>query len=103
MKDKKTQWSTDEKARMVLQTFSPGASVAGPCRQHNLAPRTLYNWKERFLAGGRGSLEGSDAAALARSHRRGASSLKRIIGECAVANEALKKTLGGERERARRA
>ena len=49
-------------------------------------------------AGGRGSSGGSDAAARARSHKKEVASLKRIIGEYAVANEALKKTLEGDRE-----
>ena len=50
MKDKKTRWSADEKIRLVLLTFNPQTNVAELCRQHNLAPRTIYGWKEKFLA-----------------------------------------------------
>ena len=39
MNDKKTRWSTDEKIRIVLQTFNPETKVAELCREHNLAPR----------------------------------------------------------------
>ncbi len=95
MTDKKTRWSTDEKIRIILQTFNPETSVAELCRQYNLVPRTVYMWKERFLTGGRSSLGGSDAARQAKQHKREVESLKRIIGEYAVANEALKKTLEG--------
>ena len=98
MTDKKTKWSTDEKVRIVLQALDPRTSMAELCMQHNLAPRTVYGWKERFLEGGRGSLEGSDAASKAKRHRKEVASLKRIIGEYAVANEALKKTLEGDTE-----
>ena len=98
MTDKKTIWSTDEKVRIVLQTFNPQTSMAELCRQHNLAPRTVYDWKERFLAAGRGSFDGADAAVRVRRHKREVEHLKRIIGEYAVANEALKKTLEGSRE-----
>lgn len=98
MTDKKTQWSTDEKVRIVLQTFDSQASMAEICRQNNLAPRTIYNWKEKFVAAGRDSFDGSDSAAKARNHKKEVSQLKRIIGEYAVANDALKKTLEGSRE-----
>ncbi len=95
MTDKKTRWSTDEKIRIVLQTFKPETSVAELCRQHNLVPRTVYLWREKFLAGGRSSLDGSDAARQSKRHKREVESLKRIIGGYVVANEALKKTLEG--------
>lgn len=98
MKDKKTQLSTDEKMRIVLQTLDSQTSMAELCRQHNLAPRTVYQWKEKFLAGGRGSLDGSDLASRTRNHRKELARLKRIIGEYAVANDALKKALEGDRE-----
>ena len=95
MTDKKTRRSTDEKIRIVLQTFNPETGVAELCRRHNLVPRTVCLWKEEFLAGGRSSFDGSDAARQAKQHKREVDPLKRIIGEYAVANEALKKTLEG--------
>ena len=61
MADKKSRCSAEEKTRIVLQAPNPRASMAEICREHNLAPRTAYGWKEKFLAGGRGSLEGPDA------------------------------------------
>ena len=98
MTDKKSRYSTDEKVRIVLQTFNPQTSMAEICREHNLVPRTVYGWKEKFLAGGRGSLDGPDASKQAKRHAKEVASLKRIIGEYAVANDALKKALGGNLE-----
>ena len=60
------------------------------CRRHSMIPRTIYNRREKFPAGGRSSSEGSDMAAQARRHRK-AGSLKRIMGEYAAADGALKK------------
>ena len=65
--------------------------MAKICREHNLAPRVVYGWKEKFLAGGRGSLEGPDASKQTRWHKKEIASFKRIIGEYAVTNDALKK------------
>ena len=97
MNDKKTRWSTDEKIRIVLQTFNPETKVAELCREHNLAPRTLYTWKDRFLHGGRESLGSPGSGRTLKRHAREVEILKRIIGEYAVANDALKKTSGGGR------
>ncbi len=69
MTDKKSRWSTDEKIRIVLQTFNPQSSMAEICREHNLVPRTVYVWKEKFLAGGRSSLDGPDASKQVRRHK----------------------------------
>ena len=72
--------------------------MAKICREHNLVPRTVYGWKEKLLAGGRSSLDGPDASKQSKRHKKEIASLKRIIGEYAVANDALKKALEGGRE-----
>ena len=41
MTDKKSRWSTDEKVRIILQTFNPQTSMAEICREHNLVPLTV--------------------------------------------------------------
>ena len=98
MTDKKSQYSTDEKVRIILQTFNPQASMAEICRENNLVPRTIYGWKEKFLAGGRSSFEGPSAAKQTKRHQKEIATLKRIIGEYAVANDVLKKALEGRLE-----
>ena len=98
MTDKKSRYSTDEKVRIVLQTFNPQTSMAEICREHNLVPRTVYGWKEKFLVGGRSSLDGPDVSKQAKRHAKEVASLKRIIGEYAVAINALKKALEGNLE-----
>ena len=95
MTDKKARCSTDGKIRIVLQTFNPETKVAELCREHNLAPRTLYTWKERFLQGGRESLGSPGSGRTLKRHAREVEILKRIIGKYAVANDALKKTSVG--------
>ncbi|MBI1658626.1 MAG: transposase [Thaumarchaeota archaeon] len=93
MTDRKSR-STDEKVRVVLQTLNPQASMAEICREHNLVPRTVYGWKEKFLTDGRSSLDGPDVRKQVTRHKKEISSLRRIIGECAVANDTLKKRWG---------
>ena len=71
MASKKTKWSTDEKIRIVLQTFNSETKVAELCREHNLAPRTLYVWKEKFLEGGKESLKSPNTGKTLKKHARG--------------------------------
>lgn len=47
--------------------------------------------EEKFLAGGRSSLDGPDASKRVLRHKKEITSLKRIIGGYAVANGVLKK------------
>lgn len=82
----------------MLQTLSPQASMAEIYREHNLAPKAVYGWKEKFLAGGCGSLEGPDTSKQTRWHKKEIASLKMIIGEYAVTNDACKKALEGRLE-----
>ena len=70
--------------------------MAEICREHSLVPRTVYVWKEKFLTGGRSSLDGPDASKQVKRHKEEVASLKRIVGEYAVVNDVLKKALGGE-------
>ena len=42
MNNKATRRGTDEKIRIVLQSFNSETKVAELCSEHNLAPRTLY-------------------------------------------------------------
>lgn len=86
----KKSHSTDEKVRIVLLTLNPEVSMAEICREHNLVPRTVYGWKKKFLSGGRSSL---DVSKQVSRHKEEIASLKRILGEYAVANDALKKAM----------
>ena len=62
--------------------------MAEICREYNLVPRTVYGWKEKFLAGGRISLDGPDASKQAKRHKKEIASLRRIIGGRAPAEAA---------------
>ena len=49
------------------------------------------------MEGGKESLKSSNTGKALKKHAREMDTLKKIIGEYAVANEALKKALGGSR------
>lgn len=86
-------WTTEDKIRIVMEHLNTNIEVAEMCRSHNLSPRTFYMWKERFLQGGRSSLAGKGHERVNAQLQKEIESLKKIIGEYAVSNAVLKKTL----------
>ncbi len=90
-----TRWTPQEKARIVIESLTTNIDTAEICRKYNLSPNTLYPWKEKFLEGGKAALAGSSNGDVFKSMMKENDSLKRIIGEITMANDALKKTLEG--------
>jgi transposase len=40
-------WSPDLKARIIEETFAPGANVSAIARSHDLAPSQLFAWRRK--------------------------------------------------------
>lgn len=45
-------WSADEKARIIGQTFVPGANVSAIARSYDIEPSQLFGWRRKALASG---------------------------------------------------
>lgn len=45
-------WSPDLKARIIEETFAPGANVSAIARSYELAPSQLFAWRRKALASG---------------------------------------------------
>ena len=45
-------WSRDEKARIVAETFAPGANVSAIARSHGLDPSQVYVWRRKAVTSG---------------------------------------------------
>ena len=43
--ERRRDWSEEEKARIVAQSYEPGASVSGVARRHALSPQQLFTWR----------------------------------------------------------
>ena len=96
---RKTQ-STQDKIGIVMEHLTnTSIETAELCRRHNLSPRTFYKWRERFLQAGCASLSGRGHKSTEERQQREIESLKKIVGEYAVANAVLKKTLEAGRQK----
>ena len=97
MANKRHRLSREEKVRIVLETFDPAVVTAELCRRHDISPRTLYLWRERYMKAGSEGLAGSSKGrgSELRKVARENEDLKKLVGELTLANDALKKTMMG--------
>jgi transposase len=55
---RRRRWSPEEKAKIVAETFAPGATVAEVAGKHAIAPNLLFAWRREA------SSQERDAAAV---------------------------------------
>jgi transposase-like protein len=53
------RWIPEDKTRIVMESLTTNITVAELCRKYNLNPNVFYNWKQKFIEGGRMALTGS--------------------------------------------
>lgn len=94
----RSRWPPEEKIRIVMESLSTNITMAELCRKYNVTPLTVNSWKDKFFQGGKLALTGAlkDPNRELQDENK---ELKRLIGEFAIANDALKKALieGGKR------
>lgn len=84
-----------DKIRIVLESINTNITLAELCRKYSVSPNAIYDWKEKFMEGGKLALSG----ALKDPGREKESEIdrsKKLIGEITIANDAMKKVLQGE-------
>ena len=92
----------EDKTRIVMESLTTNITVAELCRKYNLNPNVFYNWKQKFIEGGKMALSGSgkDNMINKKNKEIEIERLKKIIGEQTIAIDVFKKTLetGGRRK-----
>src|SRR3954463_414108 len=109
---RRRRWSTEEKVRIVEETYLPGNSVSLVARHHGIAANQLFTWRRLMAArrvdggwrpragGGRqGALPGAGAAeqVVPASELRAAHhqirELQRLLGKKTLENEILRQAV----------
>jgi transposase len=94
----RSRWAPEDKVRIVMESLNTSITTAELCRKYNVTPMTVNAWKDKFFQGGKMALTGTlkDPEKELQDENR---QLKSLIGEFAIANDALKKALteGGKR------
>ena len=87
------RWTPGDKTRIVMESLTTNITIAELCRKYNLNPNVFYNWKQKFIEGGRMALSGSRKGNINKNLETENERLKKIIGEQTIAIDAFKKTL----------
>jgi transposase len=110
---RRRQWSDEEKARIVSESFAPGANVSGVARRHGVSGGLLFKWRRNapqapaapapfipvtLAAGGSGEDDASSAAPCCAIEIELAGA--RILVHGPVCKAALKTVLAALRETA---
>ena len=62
-----------------------------------MSPPTFYQWKEKFIEAGKASLNGRSNNDMYKNLQKENETLKIIVGELTIVNDAFKKTLEGHK------
>jgi transposase len=90
-----SKWTPEDKIRIVLESINTNIPMADLCRKYNVSPNAIYDWKEKFMEGGKLALTGG-LKDPAKEKEAEIERLKKLIGELTIANDAMKKVLQGE-------
>jgi transposase len=91
-------WTAEERIRIVMESMNTDITLAELCRKYNLNPNVFYQWKNKFIEGGKMALSGSlKNTSSSKELEAEIERLKKLIGELTIANDAFKKTLEGRR------
>jgi len=64
--ERRRRWSEDDNARIVVESFAPGANVSEVARRNGLSPQQLFAWRREARALFR---DGGDAVVLATAQQ----------------------------------
>ena len=84
MKRKASKPRRVEQIIRILRQSDGGQTVAGICREHNIAEGTFYRWKKQF-----GGMEVAEAKRLKGLEKENAE-LKKMLAESMLENRVLK-------------
>jgi transposase len=94
--ERRRRWSPEEKARIVQETYEPGASVSAVARRHGLAPNQLLTWRRLASQGALSAVGHGEPvvpASEVRSLQAQIRELQRLLGKKTLEAEILKEAL----------
>lgn len=82
------RWSAKRKVSVILELLR-GADLESTSRRHRVTVSTLREWRDRFLAGGEGSLKSREVDVEDEEKRR----LKSVVANISIDNELLREKI----------
>ena len=93
---RRRHWSTEQKLRIIEESFEPGETVSSAARRNGVAPNLLYRWR-RLMSEGGVTAVGSDEPVVGNSEVRKLEErvreLERLLGRKTMEVEILREAL----------
>ena len=93
---RRRHWTTQEKVRIVEETYLPGNSVSIVARRHGISANQLFTWR-RLMARGALTAAGAGEEVVPVSDLRAAQQqireLQRLLGKKTLENELLREAV----------
>jgi transposase len=93
---RRRHWTTEQKLRIIEESFQAGETVSSSARRHGVAPNLLYRWRRLLSEGGAAAVE-SDEPVVGTSEVKKLEDrireLERMLGRKTLEAEILRETL----------
>ena len=90
------RWTTEQKLRIIEESFEPGETVSSTARRHGVAPNLLYRWRRLLSEGGTAAVD-SDEPVVGNSEVKKLEDrvreLERMLGRKTMEVELLREAL----------
>ena len=90
------RWTTEQKLRIIEESFEPGETVSSAARRHGVAPNLLYRWRRLLSEGGTAAVD-SDEPVVGNSEVKKLEDrvreLERMLGRKTMELEILREAL----------
>ena len=81
---KKRNWTSQEKARIVLEGLSGQIEITKLCHKYQIAQTQYYKWRDQFLKFSHQAFETKNITKKEQHLEQEVSNLKKIIGDLTV-------------------
>ena len=97
---RRRRWTTEQKLRIIEESYEPGTTVSEVARRHGVAANLLFRWR-KLLADGGAAAVGSDEDVVGASELKKLEArvreLERLLGRKTMEVEILKEALESAR------
>jgi transposase len=93
---RRRRWSTEQKLRIIEESFAPAETVSSVARRTGMAPNLLFRWRRLLNEGGVtavGSAEAVVGSSQVRRLEERGRELERLLGRKTMENEILREAL----------
>lgn len=88
---KRRYWTAQRKSKLVMELLSRSTPATEICRREGISPSMLYQWRDRFRAGGERALLGRALSAEEEQLRMENEQLRHAVADLTVERDLLEK------------